>query len=143
MLGVLLINLAVNQVVAGTSLIFSRRELPGFLSQVFRYHRQGLHREPVACARTWAAGAAFRFSVRCCSIRAHWSTSPFSWRPFFAWLIRRTRYGLRVRAAGQRPEVADTLGLGVYALRSQALIVSGLSRGLRARGSPSPTPTGS
>jgi len=50
---------------------------------------------------------------------------------------------LRVRAAGQRPEVADTLGLGVYALRSQALIVSGLSRGLRARGSPSPTPTGS
>ena len=50
--------------------------------------------------------------------------------PILAWMIRRTRYGLRLRAAGERPEAADALGLGVYALRWQALIASGVLTGL-------------
>jgi ABC-type uncharacterized transport system permease subunit len=50
--------------------------------------------------------------------------------PLSAWMIHRTRYGLRLRAAGERPAAADALGLGVYALRWQALIATGVLTGL-------------
>lgn len=50
--------------------------------------------------------------------------------PIFWYVISRTRYGLRLRAAGERPEAADALGLGVYRLRWQALIVAGALTGL-------------
>ncbi|HEY6418488.1 MAG TPA: ABC transporter permease, partial [Candidatus Binataceae bacterium] len=39
-------------------------------------------------------------------------------------------YGLRLRAAGERPGAADALGLGVYRLRWHALLASGVMTGL-------------
>ena len=54
----------------------------------------------------------------------------FAMVPLLALVISRTRYGLRLRAAGERPEAADALGLGVYSLRWQALIASGVLTGL-------------
>ncbi len=50
--------------------------------------------------------------------------------PVIAYLLSRTRYGLELRAAGERPEAADALGLGVYSIRWQALMVSGVLTGL-------------
>jgi ABC-type uncharacterized transport system permease subunit len=50
--------------------------------------------------------------------------------PIFWYVISRTRYGLRLRAAGERPEAADALGLGVYWIRWQALIAAGALTGL-------------
>jgi simple sugar transport system permease protein len=37
---------------------------------------------------------------------------------------------LELRAAGERPEAADALGLGVYRLRWQALMIAGIFSGL-------------
>jgi ABC-type uncharacterized transport system permease subunit len=130
MLGVLLINLAVNQVVAGTALnIFAAGITGVFYRKFFGITGKAFIVSPL---HALALGPLARIPFFGPML---FDQSPlvylaFLLVPVFAWVIRRTRYGLRVRAAGERPEAADALGLGVYALRWQALIVSGVLTGL-------------
>ena len=42
------------------------------------------------------------------------------------WLLYRTRFGLRLRAAGENPAMVDAAGVGVKALRYQALLLNGV-----------------
>jgi general nucleoside transport system permease protein len=42
------------------------------------------------------------------------------------WLIYRTRFGLRLRAAGENPAMVDAAGVSVKALRYQALALNGM-----------------
>jgi simple sugar transport system permease protein len=42
------------------------------------------------------------------------------------WLLYRTRFGLRVRAAGENPTMVDAAGLSVKGLRYQALALNGV-----------------
>ncbi|MEZ4293530.1 MAG: ABC transporter permease [Polyangiaceae bacterium] len=46
------------------------------------------------------------------------------------WLFRRTRFGLRVRAAGENPDALGAVGLSVTKIRCLALLVSGAACGL-------------
>jgi simple sugar transport system permease protein len=46
--------------------------------------------------------------------------------PLVAWLIYRTPFGLRVRAAGEHPEAAETLGVPVKRVRYVAVMLSGI-----------------
>jgi len=46
------------------------------------------------------------------------------------WLLYRTRFGLRLRAAGENPAMVDAAGVSVQALRYQALALNGLLSGL-------------
>ncbi len=50
--------------------------------------------------------------------------------PVVAWLVYRTRFGLRLRAVGESPGAVDTAGISVSATRYRALIVSGVLCGL-------------
>ena len=50
--------------------------------------------------------------------------------PVTAWVLGRTRFGLRVRAVGDNPAAVDTAGLSVAAIRYQALVVCGALAGL-------------
>jgi len=50
--------------------------------------------------------------------------------PLVAWLVFRTRFGLRLRAVGENPAAVDTAGISVSRLRYQALAVSGLLCGM-------------
>ena len=45
--------------------------------------------------------------------------------PLSAWVLYRTRFGLRLRAVGENPHAVDTAGISVAGLRYQAMLVSG------------------
>jgi simple sugar transport system permease protein len=45
--------------------------------------------------------------------------------PATAWVLYRTRFGLRIRAVGENPSAVDTAGISVEKLRYQALMVTG------------------
>ena len=50
--------------------------------------------------------------------------------PITAWILYRNRFGLRLRAVGENPEAVDTAGISVYAMRYQALIITGVLCGI-------------
>ena len=50
--------------------------------------------------------------------------------PVVAWLVYRTRFGLRLRAVGESPGAVDTAGISVAATRYRALVASGVLCGL-------------
>jgi simple sugar transport system permease protein len=50
--------------------------------------------------------------------------------PLSAWVLWRTRFGLRVRICGERPEAGEAQGINVYRYKSIAVIISGALAGL-------------
>ena len=50
--------------------------------------------------------------------------------PITAWVVYRTRFGLRVRAVGENPAAVDTAGISVIWMRYKAMIVCGLLCGI-------------
>jgi simple sugar transport system permease protein len=50
--------------------------------------------------------------------------------PLTHWLINETRFGLRLRAVGEKPEAVDTAGISVAWLRYRAVLLCGLLTGL-------------
>lgn len=46
--------------------------------------------------------------------------------PLTAWVIFRTRFGLRLRAVGENPAAVDTAGISVVWLRYRAVIIAGI-----------------
>jgi simple sugar transport system permease protein len=50
--------------------------------------------------------------------------------PLVAWVVYRTRFGLRLRAVGENPSAVDTAGISVVWMRYKALVVTGLLCGI-------------
>lgn len=50
--------------------------------------------------------------------------------PFTAWVVYRTRFGLRLRAVGENPAAVDTAGISVTWLRYRAVIIAGIFCGI-------------
>jgi simple sugar transport system permease protein len=50
--------------------------------------------------------------------------------PLVAWVVYRTRFGLRVRAVGENPSAVDTAGISVAGLRYRAVLLSGVLCGI-------------
>jgi len=129
-LAALVVNLAASQVVTGTALDILAVGLTGVLyRRFFGVTGQAIIVKPLApialepLAKIPILGPAL-FNHNALVYLA------FALAPAAGWLLWRTQYGLRLRAAGERPEAADALGLGVYSLRWEALIASGVLTGL-------------
>jgi ABC-type uncharacterized transport system permease subunit len=54
----------------------------------------------------------------------------FALVPAVAFVIARTRFGIRLRAVGQNPSAVDTAGISVAGIRYRALLVTGLLSGI-------------
>jgi simple sugar transport system permease protein len=50
--------------------------------------------------------------------------------PAVAWVLFRTRFGMRLRAVGENPHAVDTAGISVNALRYRAVLISGVLCGV-------------
>ena len=50
--------------------------------------------------------------------------------PFSAWLLWRTRFGLRLRISGENPHAGEAQGINIYWYRYVAVIISGALAGL-------------
>ncbi|MBE7734224.1 ABC transporter permease [Devosia faecipullorum] len=50
--------------------------------------------------------------------------------PVTAWVLFRTRFGLRLRAVGENPKAIDTAGISVTVLRYQALVITAVLVGI-------------
>ncbi len=50
--------------------------------------------------------------------------------PLVAWVVYRTRFGLRLRAVGENPAAVDTAGISVAGMRYRALMVTGVLCGV-------------
>ena len=46
------------------------------------------------------------------------------------WIVYRTRFGLRLRAVGEHPQAAESLGISVLAMRFKGVLLSGTLAGL-------------
>jgi ABC-type uncharacterized transport system permease subunit len=130
LLAVLVVNLAVNQVVAGTALDILAVGLTGvFYRKFFGVTGKAFMVKPLAkiqlgpLARIPVLGPAFFNHSGLVYLT-------FALVPAAGYLLWRTRYGLTLRAAGERPDAADALGLGVYSLRWHALLAAGALTGL-------------
>lgn len=126
----LVVNLAVNQVVAGTALDILAAGLTGvFYRRLFGITGKAFTVAPIPqislgpFARIPVVGPVL-FEQNALVY------GTFVMVPLTAFVVRHTRYGLWIRAAGERPEAADALGLNVYRLRWEALLIAGMLTGL-------------
>jgi simple sugar transport system permease protein len=130
LLAALVVNLAVNQVVTGTALDILAAGLTGvFYRRLFGITGKAFTVAPIPAlplgpfARIPIIGPAL-FGQNVLVYAA------FVMVPLIAYAVRHTQYGLWIRAAGERPEAADALGLNVYRLRWEALLIAGVLTGL-------------
>jgi general nucleoside transport system permease protein len=127
---VLVVNLAVNQVVTGTAVSILALGLTGVLyRRLFGITGKSFMVAPIAKI---PLGPLARIPILGPALFDHNALVYLTviLVPVVWYAVERTRYGLRLRACGERPAAADALGLGVVAVRWQALLVSGALTGL-------------
>ncbi|HLV85000.1 MAG TPA: ABC transporter permease [Devosia sp.] len=138
--GAAAISLKGNQLIAGVAINMLAAGLCTFLGQQW-FHQGG---------RTPALGPNGRFSTIDLPFAHELSGIPilgpiyaelisghyilvyvaFIMVPVTAYVLYRTRFGLRLRAVGENPKAVDTAGISVNKLRYQAVIITGLLCGL-------------
>jgi general nucleoside transport system permease protein len=130
LLAILVINLAVSQVVAGTALDIFALGLTGVMyRRLFGITGAAFTVTPL---RPIALGPLARLPVIGPALFDQNAIvyATILLVPLVAYMMSHTRYGLWIRAAGERPQAADALGLNVYRLRWEALLIAGALTGL-------------
>ena len=138
--GAAAISLKGNQLIAGVAINMLAAGMTTFLGQQF-FHQGG---------RTPALGPNGRFSTIDLPFAQELAGVPiigpiyyelisghyllvyiaFLMVPVTAYVLYRTRFGLRLRAVGENPKAVDTAGISVVKLRYQAVLITGLLCGV-------------
>jgi ABC-type uncharacterized transport system permease subunit len=133
------VTLRMDQVVSGTAINILALGLTGFLMQVL-YNRSGTSDgiatqiKPIFDFAT-SAGTGLWPTVWSWVDQLFFSYTPIVYVAIFAaigfqWAMYKTRWGLRLRALGEHPRAADTVGIRVVAGRYAAVLMSGALGGL-------------
>ncbi len=129
LLAVLSIRFNVNQIVSGVVINLFALGLTGFLRSevIFRTGN-------TSGVRTSEIGLPLLSSIPVIGEQL-FTSRPIYWMMylivFSTWLVMyRTPWGLRVRACGENPHAAETLGINVLRIRYQSVILGGLIAGL-------------
>ncbi|EKE02005.1 MAG: ABC transporter, permease protein, partial [uncultured bacterium] len=127
------INLNGNQVVVGTAINLFAMSITAFLLELV-YHRSG-QTDPVQVPLTsnpeifgFLEGIPYLGNLFA-------SMTPFVYLAFVAvaltyFVIYKTPFGLQIRAVGEHPRAADTVGINVYKIRYICVVISGMLAGL-------------
>ena len=130
-LAVLAVHLRANQVVAGVAINMLTAALAAFLLEMV-WHRSG-QTDPVKFALT---RNPFEFLEGIPVIGDLFAgLNPFVYMAFVAvagayYVLFKTPFGLRLRAVGEHPKAADTVGINVYKIRYIAVMISGALAGI-------------
>jgi general nucleoside transport system permease protein len=138
--GLASINLKGNQTISGVALNFLAAGLTTFLGQSW-FHRGGYTPQLVGDQRFGPITLPFADQVKDVPIlgELYWELISghniiayfaFVAVPITAWVLFRTRFGLRLRAVGENPKAIDTAGISVTALRYQALVITAVLVGI-------------
>ncbi len=134
------ITLHGNQLISGVAINFLALGLTGFWGQAL--YRQGgntpalsgdarfgpLELPFVEVVSNWPIIGSIYGKIL--SGHAIWVYIAFLSVPIVAWVIYKTRFGLRLLAVGEEPMAVDTAGISVAKLRFRALIIAGFLVGL-------------
>jgi simple sugar transport system permease protein len=129
--GVLSIKYRVNQIISGTGIIILSLGLTSYLHRAFLEKNPALN-SPGPAIPALAIPVLWKIPVIGPIL---FNQSPviyalFGLLIFTHILLYRTRWGLRVRAVGEHPRAADTLGLNVFRIRYISVLLSGAFAGL-------------
>jgi ABC-type uncharacterized transport system permease subunit len=138
--GLASINLKGNQTISGVALNFLAAGLTTFLGQSW-FKRGGYTPQLSGDQRFSPITLPFANEVKDVPIvgQIYWELISghniityfaFIAVPFTAWVLFKTRFGLRLRAVGENPKAIDTAGISVTALRYQALIITAVLVGI-------------
>lgn len=138
--GLASINFKGNQAISGVALNFLAAGLTTFLGQSW-FHRGGYTPQLSGDQRFSPITLPFANELREVPIlgqiyyeliSGHNIITYFAFIavPVTAWVLFRTRFGLRLRAVGENPKAIDTAGISVTLLRYQALIITAVLVGI-------------
>ena len=138
--GLASINLKGNQTISGVALNFLAAGLTTYLGQSW-FHRGGYTPQLSGDQRFNPITLPFAEQVKDVPyigevywelISGHNIITYFAFLavPVTAWILFRTRFGLRLRAVGENPKAIDTAGISVTRLRYSALVITAVLVGI-------------
>ena len=138
--GIASINLKGNQTISGVALNFLAAGLTTFLGQSW-FHRGGYTPQLSPEQRFTPITLPFANELKDVPVlgQIYWELISghnlityfaFAAVPVTAWVLFRTRFGLRLRAVGENPKAIDTAGISVTRLRYQALVITAVLVGI-------------
>lgn len=125
----LAIRFKVDQVIIGFFINFFVLGLTSFLSARLLRNNPGYNDVPTL--RVWPVPLLHRlpFIGQIFFQQTVFVYAAFALVAGLTWMLYRTRWGLRTRAAGEHPKAADTLGINVLRLRYRNVVIAGAIAG--------------
>ncbi len=121
------VSFAADQTVSGVAINLLA---PGLALFACRFLFDGALMSPVVPKIPKIFGESWMTGHAISNLNVNWSTVIALLLTVVVWFVLyRTKWGLRVRAVGEHPAAADTLGINVYRVRYACVIISGIFAG--------------